>query len=215
MEREIKGIFIPIEIWQSRDLSWNEKVLLMEVDSFTSKGHDCYFSNEYIATLLGVKEDTASKMVSSLIRKGYIRQTRFDGRKRYLETCIEIRCRVGEKSDADYDKNHTLGMSKIIDNNINNKQDNKISFIPPKPKEVAEYAKEREFLDAEGFAKHFCEYYEMSKWHLSNGKPMKDWKRAVLTWEPNNKYRNFSRPTSTAPKRPASPDGYNFVNDWQ
>lgn len=125
MDRQIKGIFVPIEIWQDRTLTWNEKVLLMEVDSFTSKDMDCFFSNEYIANLLGVKEDTASKLVSSLIRKGFIRQTRFDGRKRYLQTCIEIQSRVGYKSEADYDGNHTQTMSKIIDNKIDNKPGNK------------------------------------------------------------------------------------------
>lgn len=125
MDRQIKGIFVPIEIWQDRTLTWNEKVLLMEVDSFTSKDMDCFFSNEYIANLLGVKEDTASKLVSSLIRKGFIRQTRFDGRKRYLQTCIEIQSRVGYKSEADYDGNHTQPMSKIIDNKIDNKPGNK------------------------------------------------------------------------------------------
>lgn len=125
MDRQIKGIFVPIEIWQDRTLTWNEKVLLMEVDSFTSKDMDCFFSNEYIANLLGVKEDTASKLVSSLIRKGFIRQTRFDGRKRYLQTCIEIQSRVGYKSEADYDGNHTQPMSKIIDNKIDNKPRNK------------------------------------------------------------------------------------------
>jgi len=127
MEREIKGIWIPIEIWEASDLSWNEKILLMEVDSFTSQEKDCYFSNDYIAELLGIKPDTASKMVSSLIRKGYLRQVRFDGRKRYLASCILIRCRVGLKSDAAYDENHRQSMRNIIDNNISNKPGNKIS----------------------------------------------------------------------------------------
>ena len=124
MERIIKGIFIPIEVWQSRELSWNEKVLLMEIDSFTSKGRDCYFSNAYIANLLGVKEDTASKLVSSLIRKGLIRMTRFDGRNRFLETCISFQCCLVEKSEADYENNPMQARTKIIDNNISNKQVN-------------------------------------------------------------------------------------------
>lgn len=124
MEREIKGIWIPIEIWEASDLSWNEKILLMEIDSFTSREKDCYFSNDYIAEMLHIKADTASKMVSSLIRKGYIRQVRFDGRKRYLASCIEVRCGVGLKSEADYDENHTQPRRNIIDNNISNKPGN-------------------------------------------------------------------------------------------
>ena len=46
MERIVKGIFIPMEIWQATDLSWSEKILLMEIDSFTTNGRDCFFSNE-------------------------------------------------------------------------------------------------------------------------------------------------------------------------
>lgn len=215
MERQVKGIWIPLEIWQAENLSWNEKILLMEIDSFTSQDMDCFLSNDYIGEMLGVKPDTASKLVSSLIQKGYIRQVRFDGRKRYLASCMEIRCRVGEKFEADYDKNPRQTPTKIMDNNIDNKTKNKQSiFIPPTPKEVAEYAKERGYIDPDGFAQHFVDYYTEAKWHLANGKPMKDWKRAVITWEPGNKYRHFGKPTQGA-RRPASPDGYNFVEDWK
>ena len=52
--RKVKGIWIPIEIWENKDLSWNEKILFLEIDSFTSKDKDCYVSNEYIAKLLGI-----------------------------------------------------------------------------------------------------------------------------------------------------------------
>ena len=33
-ERQVKGIWIPIEIWEAADLNWNERVLLIEIDSF-------------------------------------------------------------------------------------------------------------------------------------------------------------------------------------
>ena len=185
MERIIKGIFIPIEIWQSRDLSWNEKVLLMEIDSFTSKGMDCYFSNAYIADLLGVKEDTASKLVSSLIKKGYIKMTRFDGRSRYLETCISFQCRLGEKSEAGYDFNHTQTRTNIIDNNISNKQVNKdidiitSHFVKPSLEDIRAYCKERgNSVDPETF----YDFYQSKGWKVGN-QPMKDWKAAVRTWE--------------------------------
>ena len=88
--RIVKGIWIPIEIWEAQDLSWNEKILLMEIDSFTSKGKDCYISDEYVADLLGVSERTARTMLSNLVAKGYVRKTRFDGRRRFLKSnmCI-------------------------------------------------------------------------------------------------------------------------------
>ena len=57
MERIVKGIWIPIEIWQDRSLSWNEKILLMEIDSFTSRGHECYISNEYVESTISFRAE--------------------------------------------------------------------------------------------------------------------------------------------------------------
>lgn len=88
MDRQVKGIWIPIEIWESTELSWNEKVLLMEIDSYTSRGKDCYFSNEFIAALLGVSERWASKSLSKLIDMEYVRVVRFDGRRRFVESTL-------------------------------------------------------------------------------------------------------------------------------
>lgn len=84
-ERIVKGIWIPIEIWKDKNLTWNEKILLLEIDSYTSNEKDCFISNEFISELLGINETNASKTISSLIKKGYIIKTRFDGRKRYVK----------------------------------------------------------------------------------------------------------------------------------
>ena len=86
MERIVKGIWFPIEIWEAEDLSWNEKILLMEIDSFTAQGKDCYISDDYISRLLNVNLTYANKLLSSLIKKGYVVKTRFDGRRRYVES---------------------------------------------------------------------------------------------------------------------------------
>lgn len=94
--RIVKGIWIPIEIWEAQDLSWNEKILLMEIDSFTSKGRDCFISDEYIAELLKINLVNANRNVSSLIKKGYIKKTRFDGRRRYLESLLYDRADLSQ-----------------------------------------------------------------------------------------------------------------------
>jgi len=93
--REVKGIFIPIGIWTDGNLTWNEKILFMEIDSFTSKEKDCYISNEYIAKLLGVTETSANRILSSLINKGYVIKTRFDGRKRWVKAALSFVTRQG------------------------------------------------------------------------------------------------------------------------
>lgn len=89
----------------------------------------------------------------------------------------------------------------IVNNNKVNKE--KLVFIPPTPQEISDYSRERGFVDPEGFARHFIDYYTEAKWHLANGKPMKDWRKAVITWEPNNKDRYFSRRQTTLPPTPS------------
>ena len=56
-------------------------------------------------------------------------------------------------------------------------------FTPPTVDEVRAYCQERKNnIDAE----YFIAYYTARDWVLSNGKKMKDWKSAVVTWEKNN-----------------------------
>ena len=99
--RIVKGIWIPIEIWKDASLSWSEKILLLEVDSFTSQQRDCYFSDEYIADLLGVGITTANKILASLIRKGYVSKTRFDGRRRYIQSNLRVIIDGGSLAEND------------------------------------------------------------------------------------------------------------------
>lgn len=88
LKREVKGIWIPIEVWERKDLSVNEKVLFAEVDSYTTKDKDCFMSDEYISKFLGINKTNANKTLSSLIKKGLVIKTRFDGRKRYIKAAL-------------------------------------------------------------------------------------------------------------------------------
>lgn len=177
MERIVKGIWIPIEIWQDRSLSWNEKILLMEIDSFTAKGHECYISNEYIADLLGVTERSASRLLSHLLDSGLIRVVRFDGRKRYVESTICVQAEWTQMSmQGGQSCPHT-------DNNeyINKEREYKgrTRFVKPSVSEVAEFCRERNNgIDPE----EFVAFYESKGWMVGKN-PMKDWKSAVITWE--------------------------------
>ena len=90
-----------------------------------------------------------------------------------------------------------------MENKEENKKEN-IKYIPPTPKEVADYVRSRGWSDPEGFAKYYVSYHTESKWHMSNGKPIRNWKLNVVAWEPNNKNRYFSRPSFTpTPKAPS------------
>ena len=183
MERLIKGIWIPIEIWQDKSLSWNEKILLMEIDSFTSKGHECYISNEYIAELLGVSMSWASKCLSHLMEVGYVKMVRFDGRKRYVESAIQFKADLNNSSMQDGTLvQHTNIENKYINNNSLYKKSNS-HFQKPSLEDVRKYCISRgNQVDPE----QFFNFYESKGWIIGKS-PMKDWRAAVRTWEKREK----------------------------
>ncbi len=76
------GIWIPAWI-ENLKLPHTQTKLLAEIVSLHEKG-SCFASNAFFAELLGLKQDTVSRLISELKKKGLIRQTGFDGRKRYL-----------------------------------------------------------------------------------------------------------------------------------
>ena len=183
MERLIKGIWIPIEIWQDKSLSWNEKILLMEIDSFTSKGHECYISNEYIAELLGVSMSWASTCLSHLMEGGPVKMVRFDGRKRYVESTIQFKADLNNSSMQDGTLvQHTNIENKYINNNSLYKKSSS-HFQKPSLDEIRQYCISRgNKVDPE----QFFNFYESKGWIIGKS-PMKDWRAAVRTWEKREK----------------------------
>lgn len=86
-EREFKGIWIPKEVYLSEAISWTGKLIYLEIDSFTSTDKDCFVSNEYLAKKFDISDRMVRKCLEQLKAEGWIVQTRFDGKKRYLRTC--------------------------------------------------------------------------------------------------------------------------------
>lgn len=87
-QREFKGIWIPREVWLDSRLNALDKVIFAEIDSFSSSGKVCFQNNATIAEFCQCSESKVSKTVSKLIDLGYIRCVSFDGRKRYLQSCL-------------------------------------------------------------------------------------------------------------------------------
>lgn len=89
-------------------------------------------------------------------------------------------------------KNHMKIISKSYENHMENenedenKDNNKIikkKFTPPTIEEVDEFCKERDNgIDAEAFVA----FYATNGWTQGKGKPIKNWKACVVTWEKRN-----------------------------
>lgn len=150
----------------------------------------------YIMAWLGCSDVSARKYLHSLEQNGLITAT--DGKvngvpfRDYQITDNQIpKILGGDTQDFCPETPKILG----IDYKRDYKRDYK---TPPTPSEVAAYCRSRGWRDPEGFARHYCEYNTVGGWKMSNGKPIKNWKQSVLSWETNNKDKVFSQNKDTA-----------------
>lgn len=166
-----------------------------------------------LSTTLHISTDKIRKSFATLEKTGYLKRTRshdagghFSGWDYYISSVpftdianlpTSVKTDIGENRHSE---NTDIGEKTMYNNKtikedketINKSKDPKDIFVPPTSQDVSKYARERGFIDPDGFAFYFIQYYADSKWHLSTGKPMKDWKAAVRnTWEPNNKMKKY------------------------
>jgi len=186
-------VWIPKDVWLDHNLTWMEKLLLVEIDSLDAE-KGCFASNGYFGEFFNLSNSRVSEMIASLVSKGYITTfLLYEGKQvkqRILTPTIPIRKIDGgiRNTEGGYSEkakdNNTLINNTTINNT--NKIYNK-KFVKPTPKEVSDYAKEINFnLDGE----YFCDWNEARGWLVSKN-PMKDWKAAVRTWKRNgSKYTN-------------------------
>lgn len=88
LPRKFKGVWIPSDLWKSKDLTIAEKTLLVEIDSLETEDRGCYALNSHFAAFLGLSASRASEVLSSLKSKGLVRiDNKMDG-KRLVERQI-------------------------------------------------------------------------------------------------------------------------------
>ena len=137
MERDFKGVWIPKEIYLDKNLSWTEKILLIEIDSLDGE-EGCFATNEHFANHLMVSKDRVSKIISKLNSKGYVTveliykkgSKQID--KRILHSTIGYRRKyleaIGEDNytpiGENYEDNNTL-FNNTVNNTSNNKKEKK------------------------------------------------------------------------------------------
>ena len=195
MNREFRGIWIPKEIWLSKDLSTNEKVLLAEIDSLGGSSDGCFASNQYFADFFDLSKDRISRLISGLKNKGYITVELV-----YKEGTCEVDKRIIKLSPYSYFyqgvQNHQGGIgenTKDITNNYNINNNNNKTSKKKTTKEVrhkyGEFKnvllsdKDLEKLKAE-YGEELVEKYikKMDEWLELNGKHYKNYYLALRQW---------------------------------
>lgn len=131
MERDFKGVWIPKEVWLDKNLTWMEKLLLVEIDSL-DKEKGCFASNKYFAEFFQLSPSRISELVNQLVSKGYITTfLLYDGKQvkqRILTPTVPIRKREQgiRKVEEGYSEK-AKDNNTILNNTFNNKSIN-ISF---------------------------------------------------------------------------------------
>lgn len=188
METPSYYAIIPAEVRYDKELKPNEKLLYGEIAALTSKTGVCWASNSYFAELYDVDECTISRWIKQLKDKNYISiDSDFKDGLAFKQRTI---C-IDKKVNTPCENNQEGIDEKVKHNNTSNKQyknkrNIKEKCIPPSLEEVKEYIAERKYaVDAQ----HFYDYFEAGDWLDSQGKPVRNWKQKIITWNNNNQKR--------------------------
>lgn len=71
--REFRGVWIPAHVWLNKDLSLQEKVLLVEIDSLQHPERGCFKTNKSLGEFIGLSPSRVSHIVSKLEKDGWLR----------------------------------------------------------------------------------------------------------------------------------------------
>lgn len=91
-KRAFRGVWIPAEIWLSRDLTLQEKVMLVEIDSLQAGDRGCYKSNKRFAEFFQLSPSRVSEIISGLAKKGWLRIEQVRNGKQVIERRLFIAC---------------------------------------------------------------------------------------------------------------------------
>lgn len=80
MHRNFKGVWIPAALYLDQDLTWTEKLVLVEIHSLENE-QGCWASNEHFAAFLGSSEKTVANTISILKNKALIQVDGFGHRR--------------------------------------------------------------------------------------------------------------------------------------
>lgn len=70
--RDFRGIWIPAEIWLTKELTVGEKLMYVEIESLSKLQRGCFASNAHFAEMFSISNSRVSEIISSLAVKGFV-----------------------------------------------------------------------------------------------------------------------------------------------
>jgi hypothetical protein len=190
MGRNFKGVWIPADLYLDTNLTWTQKIILLEVDSFSKNNLDCFVSNEHLAGLIGISESGIEKAIRSLVDSKRLERKRTfinGGNRRLLRLPTSLRC----GSQPHSDEVRTLTQVRHTITNDLNQLPKPIKGRPKNFDEVLDYFKDLGMLLDE--AQKFVDWYDSVGWKVKGGNSIKDWKACARQWKRRNKQNTHGK----------------------
>jgi hypothetical protein len=200
MNRDFKGVWIPKDIWLDENLTWMEKLLLVEIDSLDAE-KGCFASNHYFAKFFQLSKSRISDLIGQLVAKGYITTfLLYEGKqvkRREITMVIPIRKFEGgiRKTEEGYSEN-SEDNNTLVSNTISNKNNKIYNHKEAFVSRVDEF-KDKLGNEYSRFIDYWTEANEKGKMRFQDQKFF-DISRRIATWTKNSK--NFQPIITESPK---------------
>lgn len=160
-------------------LSGNDLLAYALIYSHSQDGEGAYWGSlSHTADRLNISRRAAVDVLNRLVERGHIKKSTadIDG----IQRCMYRAVVPDEATPPRRRKNEAQSQPQ--------QQPKKVArFVPPTVEEVQAYCAERgNKVDAQ----RFVDFYTANGWHQGRGKPIKDWRAAVRTWERDDNYNH-------------------------
>ena len=194
MKRNFKGVWIPSELYLDTSITWTQKIILIEVDSFSKNGLECFVSNEHLAKLIGISESGIEKSIRILCESGMLKRVvikKAGGSHRTLKvTLTQLRVTPTLKSETHphSTEGDTLTQLRTTITNTTLTNTTITKGKPSSKEEVVDYFISIGCILEE--AEKFVDWYDSVGWKVKGGNLIKDWKAAARRWKTRSKQNN-------------------------
>lgn len=194
--------YLVITGWMSNKLKLKREELLVYalIYQFSQDNYSRYYGGrKYIAEWFNCSLSTIDRALDNLVEKNYIiKETYAVNNVTYNRYKCNLDILVGGVVNLNTPvvnlTTNNINNKEIKENNSNKlllkeKQENKPKFTPPTLEEIEQYIKEKKYSVN---PKIFYDYFNEGNWIDSEGKPVKNWKQKIITWEKKNKSKSNS-----------------------
>ena len=178
MSRIFKGIYLPASLYLNHSLTWTQKIMIAEIDSFSKNGLECFVSNEHLSEHLQISVSGVEKALRRIVELGYVERRKVwlrGANRRILRVVTSLECGTNPHQS---EVKPLTGVSHT--NTRTNTMNNPMKESKPNTLEDCSL-----FFDELGKLNEaviFMDYYDSIGWKTKGGNKIKDWKATARNW---------------------------------